>query len=113
VAAGQGGFAIFNPGPREESKTRHPIARSSDGCPEFATTIPDSWSEDELTRSIIGKYPQNQPTPPPRNRKKNNKKTGRNGMRARPLAICGNQKALLFHSFTRRSPATINSAFIN
>jgi hypothetical protein len=51
------------PGPREESKTRHLIARSSDGRPEFATSIPDSWSEDELTRLIMGNVPSQSTDP--------------------------------------------------
>jgi hypothetical protein len=45
------------PGPRQEAKTRHLIARSSDGRPEFKTSIPDNWSEVELMRLVTGNAP--------------------------------------------------------
>jgi hypothetical protein len=43
------------PGPREQFRVRHLIARSSDGRPEFVTTVPDSFSEHELRQLIMGK----------------------------------------------------------
>jgi hypothetical protein len=44
-------------GARQQSKTRHLIARSSDGRPEFAAAVPDSWSDDEVLRLVNGQLP--------------------------------------------------------
>jgi hypothetical protein len=42
------------PGPREQSKIRHLVARSSDGRPEFAAVVPDNWSDEDLIRLVEG-----------------------------------------------------------
>ncbi len=52
-------------GPRAGSRVRHLVARYSDGRPEFATGIPDHWTDDEIVRfAIEGKPASSAPSAP-------------------------------------------------
>jgi hypothetical protein len=45
------------PGPRQGSKVRHLIVRYGDNRPEFATGIPDDWTEEDVMRLLMSPNP--------------------------------------------------------
>jgi hypothetical protein len=65
--------APFTPGPRHTSPIRHLIARYEsggakdlpmiDGKREFATGIPDGWSDDQVLQKLIGDIDPATPAP--------------------------------------------------